>query len=230
MDDAKSEARRWVERLGGSVLNLQGTDEASKQAMADASERYTAAGSQLDQARTVAQARQVTDTAYEGLYYVRAARTAMGLDPGPELPALPGQGRAGEVTEARDVDVEGHRYSASPDPSDRNSHYYPGGMVSGRPVPSGWYSEPWWKTALVAGAWGVGSFLLFDAMFSGMGGISDAQAWEAGYDAGQADSMGDGGGDMGGDGGDMGGGDFGGGDGGGGFDFGGGGDFGGGDW
>ncbi|MDT7774640.1 MAG: hypothetical protein QOC67_3564, partial [Pseudonocardiales bacterium] len=34
LDDAKSEARRWVERLGGSVLNLQGTDEASKQAMA----------------------------------------------------------------------------------------------------------------------------------------------------------------------------------------------------
>jgi hypothetical protein len=209
LEDAKSDARRWVERLGGSVLNLQGTDEASKQAMADAAERYTAAGSQLDQARSVAQCRQVTETAYEGLYYVRAARTAMGMDPGPELPPLPGQQRAGTVTEARDVNIEGHRYSAAPTPSNRNSHYYPGGVVAGRPVPAGWYSEPWWKTALIAGAWGVGSFLLFDALFSGMAGaaytdgFTDAQALEAG-DMGGADM----GGDM--DGGDWGSGDFGG--------------------
>jgi hypothetical protein len=227
LDDARSEARRWVERLGGQVLNLQGTDEASKQALADAAERYTAAGSQLDQARSVAQARQVTDTAHEGLYYVRAARTAMGLDPGPEIPALPGQARAGAVTETRDVDVDGHHYSASPDPSDRNRHYYPGGNVAGRPVPAGWYSEPWWRTALVAGAWGVGSFLLFDALFSGMHGVPYEQGFDAGYAEGQADAAGDqgadggadagadGGGDWGG--GDMGGGDFG--DFGGGFDF-----------
>jgi hypothetical protein len=220
LQDARSDAQRWVERLGGSVLNLQGTDDASKQAMADASERYTAAGSQLDQAATVAQCRQVTETAYEGLYYVRAARTAMGIDPGPELPALPGQQQAGTVTENRDVEVEGHRYSASPNPSDHNAHYYPGGNVAGRPVPAGWYSEPWWKTALVAGAWGVGSFLLFDALFSGMDGaayadgFSDAQALDAGgqdfggpdgggFDGGQdfagQDAMGDfGGGDWGG--------------------------------
>src|SRR3954451_17694233 len=95
LDDARAEARRWVERLGGQVLNLTGSDEASKQALADASERFTAAGSQLDQARSTAQARQVTETAYEGLYYVRAARSAMGIDPGPELPPLPGQQRAG---------------------------------------------------------------------------------------------------------------------------------------
>ena len=48
--DAKADARRVVERLGGQVLNLTGSDEASKQAMADASERYTAASSQIDQA------------------------------------------------------------------------------------------------------------------------------------------------------------------------------------
>ena len=149
LDDAKSEARRWVERLGGQVLNLVGTNDAAKQALADAAERYTAAGSQMEQARTAAQARGVTETAYEGLYYVRAARTAMDLDPGPELPPLPGQQRAGAVTEARDVDVEGHRYGASPDPTGRNTHYYPGGTVAGRPVPRGWYSEPWWRSALI---------------------------------------------------------------------------------
>ena len=156
LDDAKADARRWVERLGGQVLNLIGTNDAAKQALADASERYTAAGSQMEQARTAEQCRLVTRTAMEGLYYVRAARTAMGLDPGPELPPLPGQQRAGQVTEARDVEVEGHSYGASPDPTGRNTHYYPGGMVSGRPVPRGWYSEPWWRPALIGGAWGLG--------------------------------------------------------------------------
>lgn len=215
LEDAKSEARRWVERLGGQVLNLIGTDEASKQALADAAERYNAAGSQLDQAKSTTQARHVTATAYEGLYYVRAARTAMGIDPGPELPPLPGQLRAGAVTEDRDVDVEGHSYSASPQASERNRHYYPGGMVAGRPVPRGWYSEPWWRPALVAGAWGLGSALLFSSLFSGMSGVAYADGFADG--AAQGDMGADGGfdggdpgagDDLGGDFGDFGG-DFG---------------------
>ena len=240
LEDAQAEARRWVERLGGQVLNLVGTNEPARQALADAAERYTAAGSQMDTARTAAQSRLVTQTALEGLYYVRAARSAMGMDPGPELPRMPGQTDAGKVTEDREVEVEGHDYAASPRPSERTPHYYPGGRVAGRPVPQGWYSEPWWKPALVAGAWGLGSALLFSTMFSGMAGIASAGAWEQGYDAGQenggagADS-GDGAGDADGGGGDVGsdvgGSDFGGGDFGGfgGGDFGGfgGGDFGG---
>ncbi len=237
LEDSKAEARRWVERLGGQVLNLIGTDEPSKQALADAAERYTAASSQVDSARTATQTRLVTQTALEGLYYVRAARVAMGMDPGPELPSVAGQGGAGSVTEDRDVNVEGHEYAASPNPSDRTPHYYPGGRIAGRPVPQGWYSEPWWKPALIGGAWGLGSALLFSSMFSGMGGIASASAWEQGYDAGQDNAFGggdygDGGGDYGS--GDYGGGDYGGGDYGGGGDFGGGdfggGDFGGGDW
>ncbi len=83
--DAKADARRLIERLGGQVLNITGTDDASKQAMADASERYTAASSQIDQATTPRQAVLAKESAIEGLYYVRAARTAMGMDPGPEL-------------------------------------------------------------------------------------------------------------------------------------------------
>jgi hypothetical protein len=239
LDDAKAQARRWVERLGGQVLNLVGTNDAAKQALADAAERYTAAGSQLDQARSTAQARGVVETAYEGLYYVRAARTAMGLDPGPELPPLPGQQRAGAVTESREVEVGGHRYGASPEPTGRTTHYYPGGVVAGRPVPRGWYSEPWWRPALVGGAWGVGSALLFSSLFTGMSGVAYADGFADGT---AADGVGDfggedfaagdvGGGDFAGDPGDAGGfgnlGDFGG------ADFGGG-DFGdwvgGGDW
>lgn len=223
LEDSKADARRWVERLGGQVLNLIGTDEPSKQALADAAERYTAASSQLDSARTAAQGRLVTQTALEGLYYVRAARVAMGMDPGPDLPPVAGQGGAGSVTEDREVNVNGHQYAASPHPGDHTPHYYPGGQVAGRPVPQGWYSEPWWKPALIGGAWGLGSALLFSSLFSGMGGIASAATWEQGYDAGQDNAFGDGGdyagGGWGGD--DFGGGDWGGGDWGGG-DFGGG--------
>jgi hypothetical protein len=233
--DAKADARRLIERLGGQVLNLTGTDDASKQAMADASERYTAASSQIDQATTARQAALAKESAIEGLYYARAARVAMGMDPGPELETLTGQRTAGTVTEDRRIDFEGREIEASPAPSQRTPNYYPGGRVAGRPVPAGWYSEPWWKPALVAGAWGLGSVLLFDALFDGMHGVDyGAQGFETGYGDGYSDGFdaaqdsggwGDGGGgadasgfdgysgDGGGwDGGGWGGGDFGGGD------------------
>jgi hypothetical protein len=170
----------------------------------------------------------------------------MGMDPGPELETLSGQRSAGTVTEDRKVDFEGRQIEASPSPSQNTPNYYPGGRVAGRPVPAGWYSEPWWKPALVAGAWGLGSVLLFDAMFSGMSGSGYEQGFAQGFDQGQDqgfdqgmdsgggdgsgwDGGGDGGWGGGGDGGWGGGGDGGwggGGDGG----WGGGGDFGGGDF
>ncbi|OBA43188.1 MULTISPECIES: hypothetical protein [unclassified Gordonia (in: high G+C Gram-positive bacteria)] len=230
LDDAKADARQVIERLGGQVYMLVGDSPASKQALADAGERYTAAGSQIDQANSPAQARLAKQTAIEGLYYIRAARTAMNMDPGPAIPELDGQRSAGAVTEDRTVEFDGRQVEASPAPSSRTPNYYPGGRVAGRPVPAGWYSEPWWKPALVAGAWGVGSMLLFSTLFSGMHGVPyDAAAFEngagdgsdmAGIDGGGDDFGGDGGDDFGGgDGFDGGSGFDGGGDGG--FDFGG---------
>src|SRR5918997_6647249 len=114
---------------------------------------------------------------------------------------MPGQQQAGAFSEAREVEVEGPRYGASPDPTGRNTHFYPGGMVAGRPVPQGWYSEPWWRPALVAGAWGVGSALLFTSLFSGMAGVAYADGFADGAasDAGVDDAQGDVGADMGGD-------------------------------
>lgn len=218
--DAKADARRLIERLGGQVLNLNGTDPASQQALADASERFTAASSQIDQATTAKQAMLAKESAIEGLYYVRAARSAMGMDPGPELESMAGQKAAGTVTEDRRVQFEGREIEASPVPSPNTPNYYPGGRVAGRPVPAGWYSEPWWKSALRTGAWTMGSVLLFDAMFSGMHGVGYGasgfengygsgfdQGFDAGYDQGMDASGGDGGGDFGG--GDFGGGGFG---------------------
>jgi hypothetical protein len=238
--DAKADARRVIERLGGQVLTLSGNNDAATQALADASERFTAASSQIEQATTAKQAMLAKESAIEGLYYVRAARIAMNMDPGPELETMAGQKSAGSVTEDRKVQFEGREIEASPVPTQRTPNYYPGGRVAGRPVPAGWYSEPWWKTALVAGAWGVGSVLLFDALFSGMHGVDYGasgfengfgsgfdQGYGQGYDqgleaAGQDGGWGGDGGGWGGDGGGLGdsggwGGDFGGGDFGGGF-------------
>ncbi|MGX4656601.1 hypothetical protein ACWCHM_23240 [Micromonospora sp. SCSIO 07396] len=221
--DVRADAQRWYERLGGQVMNLHGDDPAVRQALVDAGERYNAAGSQLEQARTVHQFRLARETALEGLAYARAARVALGLDPGPELPPLAAAQGAGEITRERQVDVQGQTFRAGPQPGRDTPYYYPGGRYQGRPVPAGWYSTPWWKTALGAGVGVVGGMLIADALFS------PAFA-DPGYDAGYQEGFGDGtdfGGDFG-SAGDVGGGDFGGGDfGGGGF---GGGDFGGGDF
>lgn len=193
--DALADARQVNERLGGQIYNLSGTNDAAEQALVDASERHLAAGSQLDQARTPAQARLAKQTALEGLYYTQAARSAMGMDPGPAIPTLDGQDTAGKVSENRVIEHEGREIAASPNPSAATPNYFPGGRVAGRPVPAGWYSEPWWKPALIGGAWGLGSALLFSSLFSGMSGIGyGAQGFESGYGDGYQDGLAAGGG------------------------------------
>ena len=237
--DAQADARRWIERLGSQVLTIAGTDAASTQAIADASERYTAASSQISSATTPRQAELARESALEGLHYMNAAREIMGMTAGPELPPLEGQRNAGRVTETRTIDQDGRQITASPVATDSTPNYYPGGNVAGRPVPAGWYSEPWWAGALRSGIWTAGSVMMFSAMFNGMAGVNYSGAafengYGEGYDAGMADAGGDAGdaGDVGGDMGDAGAGGedggffdglFGGGDGGdgGGFDFGG---------
>lgn len=207
--DAREEALRWYERLGGQVMNLPSGDEpAVKQALVDAGERYNAAGSQLERATSVKQYDLARESALEGLAYVRAARTAMGLDPGPELPPLAAARQAGTIRQERAVEVDGHEYRAAPAYSQSTPYYYPGGVVQGRPVPGGYYSEPIWKTALATGAGVVGGMLLFDALFS-PGGFGFDGGWDSGYDAGYDAAMDQGdGGDY--DGGGFDGGDFGG--------------------
>jgi hypothetical protein len=130
---------------------------------------------------------------------------ALDIDPGPELPPLAAQRGVGRITQARELDVEGHRYRASPAPAESTPYYYPGGRVQGRPVPSGWYSEPWWRSALSTGAGVFGGLVLFDLL---SGGFNDGAGFERGYDQGYeqgADRSGDGDGGDGGDSGDGGG-------------------------
>ena len=155
LDDAIADARRWIERLGSQVLTIAGTD---------ASERYNAASSQISTATTVKQAQLARESALEGLYYINAAREMLGMPAGPELPPLEGQRQAGKVTEQRTISHEGHDITASPVATEQTPNYYPGGTVAGRPVPAGWYSEPWWADALRTGLWTAGSMMLFNAL------------------------------------------------------------------
>ena len=203
---AREEAQRWYERLGGQLATLSGDSQAVKQALADAGERYTAAGAQLDRSASPTQFALARETALEGLYYVRAARTAIGIDPGPELPPSAAQRGVGQITQARELDVQGHTYRASPDAGEATPYYYPGGRIQGRPVPAGWYSEPWWRNALSTGLGIFGGLALFDLL---SGGFYNASAYDQGFAQGydQGTDLDAGGGDSGGD---FGGGDFGG--------------------
>ncbi|MBM2622559.1 hypothetical protein JIG36_44360 [Actinoplanes sp. LDG1-06] len=219
LEDARAEAQRWYERLGGQLMTLQAEDAAGRQALSDAGERYNAAGGQLQQANTVKQFELARESALEGLQYVRAARLAMGLDAGPDLPALAAAQGAGQLTKEREVNVQGHHYKAGPQPGADTPYYYPGGRVQGRPVPAGWYSTPVWKTALGAGAGVLGGMLIFDALLSpGFGDMGYGDGFSDGYSEAAQDFGGDGSDMGGGDMGDMGGSDFGG-DFGGDFDF-----------
>jgi hypothetical protein len=101
LDDARAEARHWVERLGGELLVLDGAaawlGTGTAAGLAEAAERFTAAGAELGAARTPRQCRIAQDTAVEGLHHVRTARRLLGLDPGPRIP---GQGVGGVLRAA----------------------------------------------------------------------------------------------------------------------------------
>ena len=79
LDDARAEARHWVERLGGELLVLDGAavrlGTGAAAGLAEAAERFTAAGVELGAARTPRQCRIAQDTAVEGLHHVRIARS-----------------------------------------------------------------------------------------------------------------------------------------------------------
>jgi hypothetical protein len=96
LDDARAQARHWVERLGGELLVLDGAGVRSAAlglpGLAEAAERFTAAGAELAAARTRRQCWIAQETAVEGLHHVRTARRSLGLDAGPRVP---GQGVGG---------------------------------------------------------------------------------------------------------------------------------------
>ena len=221
--DARTKVLNYYDRLASEVNTIDTKDSIkARQAMADASERFTAAGSQLATADSVEDYAQARRTSLEGLYAAREARTELGIDPGPDLPPVD-EPRGEQLTDARSVTVQGQAYQGYPGYTPGAPYFFGGGGG----VPGGWYATPFWETLLLGSVLGGGGFG-FGGFGGGYGGGGYDNGYNAGYQAGN--DNGNGGGDFGGGGG-FGGGDFGGGGGfGGGGDFGGGGGDGGGSW
>lgn len=203
LEGLRADVEQLYERLGADVLNLEpGGNPVARQALADAAERYSACGGQLASADAPAELAAARRTAVEGLTAARAARVALGIDPGPEVPLVAGDGP--QLAAEERVVVGGQEYDGSPTYAPGRPHYYAGGPVGGQQVPGGWYSGNFWAPFL------LGSVLT--GGFGGFGGHDSGSSSDSGSGSG-AESGGDWGGGSGGDWG--GGGDAGGGGGGG---------------
>ena len=209
---ARAKVEPYYDRLANEVNTLDPQDNpTARQAVADASERFNTAGSQLASADTVEKLAAARRTTLEGLYAAVTARKALGLDPGPELPPIE-EPQGEQLTEAQQVTVQGNNYQGYPSYTPGAPYYYGGG----RGVPGGWYSTPFWETLLLTS-------VLTGGLGGGWGGGGYGAGYDQGYDAGRDSAGGNWGGGGGGDWGGGGGGDWGGGGGGGG-------DSGGGSW
>jgi hypothetical protein len=222
-DAARGETESLYQRLGSDVRTLvPGDDKVAAQALADASERFNAAGSLLVNSKTVNDLRAVRRTAIEGLTAARVVRERQGLDPGPDLPPIDPAASGPQLQAPQDVEVSGSTYRGRPGYEPGAPYYFGGGYYGNGWVPGGWYSTPFWEPLLIGAALGGA----FGGGFGGYGyGGGYGQGYEQGYDRGVEQGEDQGGGSQGG-GGDWGGGDDWGGGGGGGGDWGGGG----GDW
>ena len=220
LNEAKAAVMPYYDRLASEVGSLNaGGDASARQALADASERYNSAGSQMSTATTVAQWAAIRRTVLEGLQAAQTARTLLKLPAGPDVPPVD-EPRGEQLSAQQQVVVQGQQYTGFPAYTPGAPYYYGGGAG----YPGGWYTFPFWETMLVGsmlgggfggGGWGWGG---------GYGGGGYGAGFENGYQAGENDN------DNAGNSGDAGGGSWGGfgdsGGGWGGFGDGGGGGFG----
>lgn len=231
---ARAEVTSLYQRLANDVSTLDpGDDPVAKQAMADASERYTATGAALASATTTGDLAAARRTAIEGIQAARVVRKQKGLDPGPDPQPAPAPD-APQVQGQQLVQVGGQNYQGYGAYTPGAPNYFGGGMYNGGWVPGGWYATPFWQQLLITeavfggfGGWGYGGGFGGLAYGGGWGGGGYGAGYDQGYEAGEDRGSGWSGGDGGGGGGfgDWAGGGGGGGDwgGGGGGDFGGGG-------
>ena len=196
LEDLRADVESLYGRLGSDVqLLAPGDDPVARQALADASERYTATGALLAKADTPGEFAAARRTAVEGIAAARVVRERLGLDPGPDV-AMP-QGDGPQLTEDARVQIGEDEYEGSPTYQPGRPHYYEGGYYGGRAIPGGWYATPFWQS------------LLLGSLMSGGGGRRHSGGFGGGV------SGGFGGGGFGGLGGGLGGGGLGGGFGGG---------------
>jgi hypothetical protein len=135
----KAAAMSFYNRLGSDVATLDpGADPVSRQALADAAERYTSAGSMFATADTEGEIATARRTALEGLIATRLVRERLGLPPGPDLPPLDYAYGQPQLEEPRRVAIEGQQVEGYPDYRPGAPYRWPGGHG----VPGGWYPFP----------------------------------------------------------------------------------------
>lgn len=190
----RAEADSLYARLGSDVSTLNPRDDTvAQQALADASERYTATGALLANPRATPEVLAVAKrTAVEGIMATRVVRQRLGLDPGPDpLPTPPPN--APQVHGSQNIQVDGENYTGYGQYQPGAGHYFGGGTYQGRYIPGGWYTRPFWQTAAI-------SAIAFGGLGYALGG-----GFGGDYDRGDNDTdWGGGGGDWGGGGGDWG--------------------------
>ncbi len=217
LEDLRADVESLYGRLGSDVqLLAPGDDAVARQALADASERYTATGALLSKADTPGEFAAARRTAVEGITAARVVRERLGLDPGPDVPMPASEGP--QLTEEARVRIGEDEYDGSPTYLPGRPHYYEGGYYGGQPIPGGWYATPFWQTLLIGSVLGGGGYGGGYSRRHGGGTV-----WTGGIGGGRRRGGGGFGGGFGGGGGRRGGGGFGGFGGGGGWGGGGGG-------
>ncbi|MEV0247478.1 hypothetical protein AB0H76_12875 [Nocardia sp. NPDC050712] len=83
---AKAEVNGHLDRMSRELFTLDSEEGAALAALAEAVDRMNTARAQLSAATTLGQVRVARETARGGIYFIRKARTTMGLDPGPPIP------------------------------------------------------------------------------------------------------------------------------------------------
>lgn len=83
---AKAEVRGHLEHMSSELVLLDPDNDAALDALTEAVDRMNTARTQLASATTFGQVRVARETTRGGLYFIRKAREALGLDPGPPIP------------------------------------------------------------------------------------------------------------------------------------------------
>jgi hypothetical protein len=195
LNAARADVGSLQARLAADISNLDaGADPVSRQAMADAGERYNAAGAVLDRAASVGELLVAKRIVVEGLTATRIVRQHQGLPLGADLPDLDAT-----VNQPTAVSHGGQEHVAYPGYHPDQPHFFGGGRVGVTQAPAGYYRTPFWKKAAAIGGAVVAGDLLGNAL---------SDMFDGGLDGGGGFDNDSGGGGGGGGGGDGGGGDW----------------------
>jgi hypothetical protein len=144
----RAEVTSLQARLGSDISTLDAGDSPlCRQALNDAAERNTAAGSLLATATTPGELQVAKRIVIEGLTSTRVVREKLGLSLGPDLPDSGFASVSGPTT----VQHGNEQHVAHPDFHPERPHFFGGGLIGSTQAPAGYYKTPFWQKALAVG-------------------------------------------------------------------------------